>query len=297
MQFNKYFIYYKSLLYNHHKLNYCMKKIFFAILYWLFIIQAFAQPKPIIFQDSLSYYRHQFQLMSQRNKQTFMQSDSVKAIMSAMKANYKDSKTESVFSFFSEYVNIKANDFNKELIQQGFTPFKSNMMRYGFSFGTYVDNLIFEFTYVTFSKKVMSKKNDEKISSNFISAIEGAFGFSLIKTKSIHIYPLFSLNLANVYINYEKPKLINPNFTSPANFTINNTNADFNYLKIGYSAGLNLDKKITGKELTRLYLFSKVGTYGILGKNQFKNGEYTYKTDLHYGNWFIRFGLRIVSKG
>lgn len=253
------------------------------------------QPDPI---DSAKYYR---KVISDLYKETFdslRQSDAFKTALEGLHRHTWQSNRYTSFTIFGDVGKASYDAVNKGIAVYGFPPMNGPQYRLGLGMShESSDRWIFEFYYAIIGINNKSKKGDSSVKSSYSNLLQLNFGYDLIRSQKINIYPYAGLSLRGTTLVYEQPDQVNPGFTSIVDLVQKEGTTSANKVNLSYQAGLGFDFVIhEGQKGAGTMLFLRAGTDGIFGSRTFKIDGVKYDADIKQGAWVFAFGFKFFGR-
>lgn len=249
--------------------------------------------------DSVEYYRKIISEMSKKTYDSLHQSEAYKTANEGWQRNIRKSNGYTSFALFGDVGQASYDVVNKGIVQAGFPPLNGPQYRLGLGISQEFENrLIMEFYFAVIGINNKSKKGDSSVKSSYNNILQFNFGYDLIKSKKINIYPYAGLSLRNTSLVYQQPDLVNNNFTSIVDIVQKDGTTEGNKLNLAYQAGLGFDFVIhEGDKGDGTMLFLRAGTDGIFGNRTFKIHGVKYDADIKQGAWIFAFGFKFFVRG
>jgi hypothetical protein len=268
-----------------------MKKLFLLFLVTLPLLMS-AQT-----HDSLLYYTREAGRMMHEAQDSVRKSERYVELQNNIKRLTGKSQDYTGSSFFIGVLHTDYGEFNSSIMQDGFQTMDELAWQFGFGVSTKHSNIMLDMYFASFGTKTKSIKGEEKISMSLSNALQFDFGYDLIKSKSISLYPYAGLSFRASKLEYDAPAQFNPGFTNISNLLINDRSVDASSIRIGYQLGLGFDLLVNPREKKRggVYLFTKAGMNRPIWKDKYKIDTYKYDPDIRQGDWQIAFGVKLVA--
>lgn len=252
----------------------------------------------IISRDSVEYYQRQLNMLWKNTFDSLKNSDQYNQILSNLKRFTKKSQNYVGFSVFGDVIHSDYRKFNESIGQNGFTPLNSTMYRIGFGMSNKRNRTIkdFYFGIVGFNNK--SKKEGEAIKTSLSNLFQFDFGYDLIRSRVLDIYPFMGLSIRFSNLNYSKSKQTNSSYTNITNIITNNQDVVSSSARIGYQAGLGVDVIVKNRkdESGFTTLFAKIGVNRPIGIDKYKIEGIKYSPGIKQGILVISFGIKFLNK-
>lgn len=250
------------------------------------------QPK-----DSLRYYETQIVKLQKDSWDSLKQSQTYVQLQDNINRLRMKYKTASGAIFSGECMHSNYDDFNKSIEADGFPAMQETSLRLGFGFFMKEKRGVFEFFFVNGGLANKSKKGNEKIRAGMSNLFQMNFGYDLLNSNFLSIYPYAGLSLRSSYLKYKKPEQTNPLYTNITNLVITNQSVDQASMRIGCQFGLNIDFMLLkpGPKKEGLALFVRGGMDQPLWKDRYKIYGVKYDPGIKHGDWLVGFGIKLFG--
>lgn len=270
----------------------------------VFSIAATAQQptmrKPL---DSSYYYTAEMSRMMRQAQDSVRNSQTYKDLQKKYELAVSKSDGYSSFNMFTEVVSADFDKFNSDMAAAGFPAIEGPVMRFGIGTTAKNNRFVFDFAFFSLGVGKKTKKADEKVRAFVSNGIICDFGYDLVKSQRVNIYPYggFSMRVASIY--YTKPVTGN---SSPANITnlvLNNQSVSADYTRVGLQAGVGFDFVVTKKNRDERYsmssdmmFFVKAGTSQMIGKERYNTEAGKFTPGIKYGTWAVMMGIKFFGR-
>ena len=248
--------------------------------------------------DSIEYYRKIISDLYKNTYDSLRQTDAYKAALANWQRLAWKSSGYTSFTIFGDVGQASYDVVNKGIAISGFPPLNGPQYRIGIGLSHESRNRwIFEFYYAIFGINNKSKKGDSSVKSSYGNLLQFNFGYDLIKSQKINIYPYAGLALRFTDLTYKQPDLVNNNFTSIIDIVQKDGITNANRMNLSYQAGLGFDFVVhEGQKGAGTMLFLRAGTDGIIGSRTFEIKGVKYDADIKQGAWQIAFGFKFFGR-
>jgi hypothetical protein len=107
-------------------------------------------------------------------------------------------------------ISVDYTKWNADNTANGFPAMTSPEIGIGFGFSSKQERTMFDINFVTFGARDKIEKGAEAIRTNFTSFLQYQFGYDLIRSKAINLYPYAGLGIKTISIEYSAPAQLNP---------------------------------------------------------------------------------------
>lgn len=274
-----------------------MKKLILAILLSVPILTIAQSKKQKSSQDSTKYYRRQLANLWRNGMDSIRNSEAFLDI--AKKLDIRAQRSDSYWglSMFTEVLHSNYGDFNKNIVQSGFKPLDPIMLRMGMGITDKHKRRMFDFYFgvSSFNKEV--KKGDESIESGLLNLTQFNWGYDLLHSKRVSLYPYAGASIRLAFLNYSKPPETNPGYTDISNLITRDQSSKLSSTKLGYQLGLGFDYSLgmDRDKRNKTYFFTKIATDNPVGEDKYKTNGVAYKPKIKHGDWLVTMGFKIVT--
>lgn len=246
-------------------------------------------------KDSINYYNVQLNKLSKTYSDSLKHSKEYILLHNNIKRLTSDVNSYWGITIFGEILHTDYSKLNKYITQNGFKPLKSILPRIGIEITDKHKRRMFDFYFAVLGFSNESKKGDEKIESNLINVCQFNWGYDLLNSKRISIYPYAGLSIRLAYLNYSKSAVTNTAYTDITNIIITNQSAKLSSTKLGYQIGLGFDYSLSNNtKINRSIFFTKIAMDNPIGEDKYKKQNIDYKPGIRHGDWLISLGLKMV---
>lgn len=274
-----------------------MKYLFLLVGIFPFIAMA-QQKHDNRFTDSAKYYQTQ---MSNLLKQAY---DSVTKSneYSSTKKMYDDyiirSHNYTGPTIFIDVVHSNYTKLNDSIISQGFSKLNNMSFRIGVGISSKTEKIMFDFTFFAMGFSNKSKNGDEKITTSLANVLQFDFGYDLLHSRIVSIYPFIGLSGRLSSLSYSKTAVTNTNYTSVANIVVNDPSVTTSSFRIGYDAGVALDFLIgeNKKKTAGQILFIKAATNRPIWSDSYKIDNIKYNPEMKQADWLFSVGIKFIKR-
>jgi hypothetical protein len=276
-----------------------MKKISFVLIIFLPGFIMAQQYAPVIKPtDSTKYYRQEFAKLWRDNYDSLSKTEKYKFLVERIKQHRKAKNGYTGTVLFGELAHSDYGSINASIVQNGFTPLNAMSFRAGFGISNKTDPGMFDFYFLTGGFNNASSKNDESIKASFSNALELNWGYDLLKSKIVSLYPYGGFSLRFSSLTYSKSATLNSSFTNISNIVTNDPSVDGESFRIGYQLGMGLDFLISGPNNKKdgIILFTKFGTNRSIRADSYLIDGIDYKPGIKHGDWLVSFGIKYVTR-
>lgn len=253
------------------------------------------EPKPI---DSVKYYKKTISDLYKNTLDSLRQSETFKTALEGLQRISRRSNGYTSFTIYGDVGQASYDVVNKGISVYGFPPMNGPQYRVGLGIShEYHSRWIIEFYYATFGINNKSNKGDSSVKSSYSNWLQLNFGYDLIKSQKINIYPYAGLAARQTDLTYKQPDEMNPNFTSIVDIVQKDGTTNGNKLNLSYQAGIGFDFVVHESEKgAGTMLFLRAGTDGIFGSRTFKIHGVKYDADIKQGAWVVAFGFKFFGR-
>jgi len=269
----------------------CMKKIPVTILLLSpFFLQAQKRNRPV---DSLRYYYGEMSRLRRTYWDSLYKSPEYISINQNIGRLTQKRDEYTGFMLGGELMHNDYREFNKSIADSGFPALKSTAFRVVFGVAFKNNHNIFEMNFFGLGFNNKSEKGQEEIKTGLTSVLQFNYGYDLLKSKYVSIYPYggFSLRLSN--LEYTKPPAINANYTNITNIIANNQSSISSSGRLGYQLGLGIDFLVSKQSGTMFYI--KAGTNRPFTEDKYDVEGVKYKPGILQGDWLVGFGFKFTD--
>lgn len=275
-----------------------MKKLFFVFCIGLAFFANAQTNTPNSTGDSVRYYQDKLNTLIRNTNEALRNSADFIAIQQQIEELRSRSSDYSGTVLFTELMHADYGAFNESIAQNGFSPLNSSMIRFGFGASSKRNRWITDYYFFVAGLSTKTKKGEESIKTSLGSFLHFDFGYDLLHSKGIAIYPYAGISLRVSDLSYSKPEELNPGYTNITNLITNNQSASGSSLRLGYQAGLGIDMLLSSNKHTSggTILFVKAGTNRPVGKDKYKIAGIKYEPGITQGDWLIAAGFKFIRK-
>jgi hypothetical protein len=279
-----------------------MKKFFYLLL--LMPVFTMAQFKPAvprkekIVTDSTNYYEKQLRALQKQAMDSLFNSEDYQDLLNKYKSHVRKSHNYTAFTLYTDFVHTDYGTFNELITQKGFAPLNEMSPRFGLGISTKQKWLMLDFYFATFGLNAKVKKGEETIKASLSNALHIDLGVDVLKSKAVSLYPYGGLSMRMSNLSYQKPEIINPNYTDITDIVVENRTVNSSSTRVGYQAGIGFDVAIgNNKERnTATFFFVKAGVNRPIGKDKYKIYEADYRPNIKQGVWCITVGVKFATR-
>jgi hypothetical protein len=156
----------------------------------------------------------------------------------------------------------------------------------------------FNFLNTTIPNKAINSITNQEISLTTFELVQLQYGYAIVNTKSITVYPFAGIGFRNSQITLKNKQLINASGTNISNYVITPTRVFSTSMKASYQLGLGIDIKLgdnkQGDKTT--FLFAKVGINNTIGDENFKMDDFKYNPNVKLSMLQASLGLKFAIR-
>ncbi len=278
-----------------------MTKQYFFIALLLLSLHSNAQRRGKNY-DSSVYYSREMTQMRKTVLDSLQRTEAWQTLQNRYRSYLGRSDNYSSMLLSVDISDADFSDFNSKITANGFPAMDGPAFRIVWGFSSKHNRTVFDLVFVAAGPAVKSKKGDEKIRASFTNMLMMDWGYDLVPSKRLNIYPYAGLSLRGASLTYEKPATVNPSFTDITNMIQNDQSVIADYLKPAYQAGIGFDILLQGRiARERSYyggtmLNIKAGTNRIFGKDKYKTKGPDYIPGIRYGAWNVTIGFKFFGR-
>ncbi|MFT3681371.1 MAG: hypothetical protein QM791_13925 [Ferruginibacter sp.] len=276
-----------------------MKKILIIALFIL-PCMAIAQKNRKSSTDSLDYYlrqldtiNHAYNIKAQQLHDSLLHSPGYVDVTTNIKRLEKRAVSWGGALISMELAHNDYGDFNKSITGAGFPALNNPAFRIGMGSTIKLDRIIMDIYLANIGFNKKSKKGEEAIKLRLSNFLQFTWGYDVLNSKLLSIYPYWGMSLRLSKLQYSKPAQINNAYTDLTGIINNDQSVSATSTRFGYLAGVGFDFNISPKE--GIILFTKVGTNRPVGKDAYDIKGVDYKPNIKQADWFIGFGIKLVQ--
>ncbi len=268
-----------------------MKAIFFLAIV-LFPCFAISQKKYET-TDSLRYYSTQLRKLTRQVHDSLRKSEQYISLLSDMARLRKGSLNYDGVVFSGELMHSGYEKLNQSINKDSFPNLNAFTYRFGFGLAYKKGRRIFNFHFATIGVNSKSDKGNQKIKAGLSNLFQFNWGYDLLKSKAISIYPYAGFSMRMSMLSYSKPVLLNTGYTNLTNLITNEQSVVLSSAKLGYELGACVDVFLT--KTRDVAFFTKVATSSAFGKNNYKIHSVKYDPGIKQGDWLVGIGIKFLS--
>jgi hypothetical protein len=195
-------------------------------------------------------------------------------------------------------VQADYGDLNKHIVAAGFPALNNSLFRIGFGISTKDERFLYNVYFGIFGINNKSVKGEEKIKSTVYDVFHVDWGYDLLRSRKVSLYPYVGLSLRSSTLRYSKPAQVNASFTNISDIIVNDQSVRTSSNKFGYHAGIGFDftaansKMYSGAPI----LFVKLGTNRPFGKETYKIEGNKYRPGILQGGWVVTLGVKFANR-
>lgn len=248
--------------------------------------------------DSAAYYQKIMGSLVKGALDSIRQSEAYKDAMEKYRHHVSSSNAYTAFTLFGDVGRANYDVINAGTAQSGFPALKGPQYRIGFGITSeYSDRMIFEFYFFTFGISNKVQKGDSTIKATYSNLVQYNFGYDLVPSKKINIYPYAGLAFRITTLEYKQPDQVNNNYTSIVDLVMKDGRTLGNKFNLSYQAGVGFDLVLHESEKgVGTMLFARAGTDGIIGTRDFKIKGIKYHTNIQQGAWQLALGFKFFTR-
>lgn len=274
-----------------------MKKLQLLIVL-IFPVIVFAQHQQNT--DSTEYYEKQVKNLIIQTIKDLKQSANYQQAQSSLVNYNKKHNNYLAFSIYGSYHKNDIADFNNSIKANGFSEMKDNAAGIGIAMSMKRKANIIDFNFfnTTIPNKVVNPITNQEISLTTFEIVQLQYGYAIVNTKSITVYPFAGIGFRNSQITLKNTQLINPSGTNISNYVITPTRVFSTSMKASYQLGLGIDIKLgdnkQGDKTT--FLFAKAGINNTIGDENFKIDDFKYNPNVKLSMLQVALGLKFAIR-
>lgn len=203
--------------------------------------------KPFV-ADSAGYYQQQMAKLSNAAVDSVMRSEEYRSLQRNYRRLVAKRNNYTAFTLFTEYQHSDYSSFNNQIAASGFSPLSATTPRIGFGVSTKDDHFIFNLYFAILGLNNVSQHNGQKIKSTVNDLFYYDFGYDLLHSNTMSLYPYIGISLRSSTLRFIKDAQLNTSYTSVADMVINDQSVNTSSTNLGYHAGFGFDIKI-GKHI------------------------------------------------
>ncbi|MGG9972442.1 hypothetical protein ACQ33O_11670 [Ferruginibacter sp. SUN002] len=251
-------------------------------------------------KDSAAYYRCELAKLWHKYRDSMLRSEEYASLNAKLNNLPVDKRKYVSFNMFADVVHNDYSKFNQSITAAGFTELEPISFRFGCGITVKSKRNIHDIGFFSVGLKNQAQRGNETIKSFFSNVMQYDYGFDLLQSNAVSIYPYAGLSIRASMLRYEQPMQINPGTTNISDLVIPNGSAYLSSTKIGYQAGLGIDVTVSNFNNSRgsVILFAKGGTNGPIGRERYKtnDSDITYNYDIRHADWMITFGIKFAGR-
>lgn len=248
--------------------------------------------------DSLAYYQRELYRLRKQADDSLKASAAWQQALTGIERHRRKSNDYGGFVLFSGVMHTNAEKFNQSITQSGFTPMGAYSPQFGVGVSFRIDRTIFDLYFISGAGDTKSTRGDETISAYVINGFEMDWGYNVFRTGAVALYPYLGFSYRSSGLDYHKPVVVNPAFTSIADMIVNDQTVELLSNRLGYQAGLGFDIVIAEnkKQTSNKILFIKAGVNRPVWEDRYSSNGLTYKPGIKQGDWVITAGIKFGNK-
>jgi hypothetical protein len=247
--------------------------------------------------DSLEYYRKKANDIRIENMKALRENADYKKTL--MDIHRLEAKTDN-YAAFALYTSIASADFSKfnsDNARAGFSGFAGQMFGIGFGYSNKNKRRMFQFNVGSIGIRKRITKGNENIRTSFQTMVQFEWGYDLIKSNRINIYPFAGFGFRDSYIAYNGEGSTNTNATNITEVVINSRGITGSQSAFSLQAGLGLETVLTkANRGGGVILFVTGGTNQPIGAKPIRLSSVRYDPQLKYGNLDFRVGFKFFGR-
>jgi hypothetical protein len=245
--------------------------------------------------DSAMYYKNRMAQQIHRASDSTSHSPEYLANDSMYKYYSKKSTSYRGFFYSLEFTHNDYVGLDNQLKPLGFRGLSPLMLRPGFGICSKSGRLLRDLYFLNFGLQNITEKDGEKIRTSLINLMQFDYGYDLLDSRQLSVYPFAGFSLRWSTLKYNKDINTNPNFINITQPIVSSQSYSANSIRLGYQFGMGIDIKIKEDQSgARMLLSIKGGSNRALGKDKYKIHELTYRPEGMQADWLIGIGVKIV---
>ncbi|MFY7964662.1 MAG: hypothetical protein ACOVO1_07180 [Chitinophagaceae bacterium] len=274
-----------------------MKKLQLLIAL-IFPVIAFAQYQQNT--DSSEYYEKEVKKLIIQAIKDLKQSTKYQEAQSSLVKHNKMHNNYLAFSIYGSYHKNDIVDFNNSIKASGFSEMKNKAAGIGLAMSMKRNASLVDINFLnmTIPNKVVNNTTNQEISLSTFELVQMQYGYAIINTNSITMYPFAGIGLRNSQITLKNQQIINPSGINISNYVVTPQSVFSTSMKVSYQLGLGVDIKLgdnkNGDKTT--FLFTKVGINNTIGDEKFKIDDFKYNPNVKLSMLQVLLGLKFAIR-
>jgi len=268
------------------------KRTAFLLLIW---ISAFAHAQQT--EDSIRYYNRALGEKLREHYELLKKDSTYKRLNENLLRLQTSSDSYHGFILSTHVAKANFNRLNEDLHANGFPSISKPMWMIGYGFSFKKNRRIFDLNVVGFGLPVTSSKDGETLSVSFTSFLEFIWGYDVLKSNRVNLYPYAGVGLRNTTLKYETP--VQANAAPTGIFDVVQNNRSFREFvnEIGYQAGLGFEYVVSGsKKPGGIILFLKGGLQRAFKSKPIKIEGRAFDLRLEPGSMIFEAGFKFFGR-
>ncbi len=247
--------------------------------------------------DSLLYYQKQLRNITKEYLDSLKHQSNYITAKSNVIRLLRSSDDYFAFTISFGLASANFDKLNADNSLTGFSEVSGLTPSFSYGFSTKRNRRIVNFTMIGLSTFKKSTRSNETIKTSFSTFLQLEFGYDLLTSNKINLYPYAGLGFKNTSLEYNGPITSNPSYTNISNMIQNSTSTKDNIVELGYQVGLGIEVQVTNRSpLGGVFLFAKGGTNQPFSRKSFDFGGTKYDPKLNYGALDISLGIKLFSR-
>lgn len=273
--------------------------LFIALLF--LALQGLGQ-RPVRQYDSSGYYNREMMRMRKTVMDSLQRTETWQNLQRNYRSYLARSDNYTAMLLSADISAADFSDFNSKITANGFPAMNGPVILIIWGFSSKYNRTVFDLAFIAAGLPRKSKKGDEKLRAEFSNVFMMDWGYDLIPSKTLNIYPYAGLSLRMASLTYEKPATVNPSYTDITNMIQNDQSVIADYIKPAYQAGIGFDFVLKGRHPEERSVYSgtilniKAGTNGIFGKDKYRTKGPNYTPGIRYGAWNVTIGFKFFGR-
>lgn len=273
-----------------------MKRSFYVILY-LFLSSAVAAQSRNQVSDSINYYQKQLGKLYKASRDSFYNNAEFKEVSEKIRSLKIRTDDYSAFMLHTSFNSIDFTKFNSDNFRSGFNAFSGNMYSIGIGFSGKKKRQIFDFEILSIGIRKKEKKEMESISINSTPVFFMTWGYDIVKSRKLNIYPYVGIGLAGLDLKYESPATLNDTFSNITTIVVNDRSIIASHLPLSYKVGLGIEYVLSDKSNSGgTIFFCKAGTTRPFRKRGFDIEGIDYDPTFKFGELNLSVGFKFFGR-
>ncbi len=273
-----------------------MKRFFYVIL-CLFLSSAVTAQSKNQASDSINYYQKQLGKLFKASRDSLYNNTEFKELSERIRSLKNKTDDYSAFILYTSVYGIDFKKFNSDISRSGFNAFSGSMYSIGFGFSGKKKRQIFDFELASFGIRKKEKKEMESISINSSSFFFTTWGYDIVKSGKINIYPYVGIGVAGIDLKYESPAALNDTFSNITTIIKNDRSLIASHLPLSYKVGLGIEYVLSDKlNSGGTIFFCKAGTTRPFRKRGFDIEGIDYDPTFNFGALNLSVGFKFFGR-